>query len=61
LGAWNYLAPRIDIALSTLKKEGALKCYNLSFISRRNAAFPVVSKKKRHNEDQVEILKELFR
>jgi 2-oxoglutarate dehydrogenase complex dehydrogenase (E1) component-like enzyme len=51
-GAWNYLAPRIDIALGELKKDGLLKNYNLSCVSRRNAASPAVGKKKKHDEEQ---------
>jgi 2-oxoglutarate dehydrogenase complex dehydrogenase (E1) component-like enzyme len=44
-----------------LQKEGTLKFYNLSCISKRNFASPAVGKKNKHDEDQVELLKELFR
>jgi 2-oxoglutarate dehydrogenase complex dehydrogenase (E1) component-like enzyme len=43
--------------LAQLKKQEVLKTYNLSCVSRRNAAAPAVGKKKKHDEDQVEILK----
>jgi hypothetical protein len=43
--------------LGQLKKEGVLKFYNLSCVSRRNAAAAAVGKKKKHDEDQIEILK----
>ena len=59
-GAWNYLAPRFDIILEELKKEGAIKYGGIECVSRRNSASPAVGKKRKHDEEQKEILNRLF-
>jgi len=60
-GAWTYLSPRIQFTLDLLKKEGKLQAFNFSCVSRRNSASPAVGQKKKHDEEQAEILKELYR
>ena len=59
-GAWNYLAPRFDIILEELKKEGQIKYSGIVCVSRRNSASTAVGKKRKHDEEQVEILNKLF-
>jgi 2-oxoglutarate dehydrogenase complex dehydrogenase (E1) component-like enzyme len=49
------------MALEELKKTGVLKNYRLGCVSRKNSASPAVGKKSKHDLEQTEILKELFK
>ena len=59
-GAWRYVEPRISVVLEVLKKKGQIKTNELTCISRKTSASPAVGKKSKHDEEQVEILKQLY-
>ena len=54
----NYLAPRFEIIFEELKKENQINYSGILCV--RNSASTAVGKKRKHDEEQVEILNKLF-
>ena len=59
-GPWGYLGPRISFVLDWLKSENKIKTSSLDVYSRKVSASPAVGKKKKHDEEQAVLLKDLF-
>ena len=59
-GPWAYLGPRISFVLDWLKSEGKIRTSSLDLFSRKASASPAVGKKKKHDEEQAGLLKDLF-
>lgn len=59
-GAWTYVQPRISAVLEIMKKEGKIATGHLECVSRKTSASTAVGKKKKHDEEQIEILNKLF-
>lgn len=59
-GAWSYVNPRISLLLEWLHKNGKIRSSLLECVSRKTSASTAVGKKKKHDEEQVEILTKLF-
>jgi 2-oxoglutarate dehydrogenase complex dehydrogenase (E1) component-like enzyme len=54
------LGPRISFVLDWLKSENKIKTSSLDVYSRKVSASPAVGKKKKHDEEQAVLLKDLF-
>jgi 2-oxoglutarate dehydrogenase complex dehydrogenase (E1) component-like enzyme len=48
------------VILEQLKKEGRVATGNLECISRKTSASTAVGKKKKHDEEQIDLLNRLF-
>jgi len=59
-GAWSYVCPRISVLLEWLHRNGKVRSSLLECVSRKASASTAVGKKKKHDEEQVEILNRLF-
>jgi len=59
-GPWAYLGPRISFVLDWLKSEGKITTSSLDLYARKVSASPAVGKKKKHDEEQAALLKDLF-
>ena len=59
-GALSYVLPRISVILEWLHKNQKVRSSVLECVSRRTSASTAVGKKKKHDEEQVEILNKLF-
>ncbi len=59
-GPWAYLGPRISLVLEWLREEGKLKVSELNLCSRKVSSSPAAGKKKKHDQEQSELLGKLF-
>lgn len=59
-GAWSYVNPRISVVLEWLHRNGKVRSSLLECVSRKTSASTAVGKKKKHDEEQVEILNKLY-
>lgn len=59
-GPWGYIGQRIAFVLDWAKSENRIRTASLDLKSRKVSASPAVGKKKKHDEEQEILLKDLF-